>query len=72
MKTRISYRWNDIEEIETITTEDGYNFGDYLRDNNLHWERDTDDDEIGTTYYILDEFGDRTDEEYIITNIVNE
>ncbi len=63
MNTRINYRWNDEEELDSIVTDGIYDFEDWLNDSlyamhggNYAYEQD------GDTYYILDGCNERTGE----------
>lgn len=67
MNTRINYRWNDNEEINSIVTDGVYDFEDWLSDSlytmygsNYTFEQD------GDTYYILDGCNERTGEYYTV------
>ena len=58
MNTRINYRWNDNEELDSIVTDGIYDFSDWLSDNGVKFE------EENGLYYVLDEYDDRTGETY--------
>lgn len=70
---KYTYRWTKHEDFNVpdnnyeatsdyIICEPLYDFGDYLNDNNVPYEKD------GDTYYVLDENGERTGEAYWITS----
>jgi len=63
MNTKIFYRWNAFEELNSIITDGVYDFGDWLSDNGVKYENEC------HIYYVLDEFGDRTGETYSVIRI---
>lgn len=58
MNTRINYRWNDHEELDSIVTDGIYDFSDWLSDNGVRFE------EENGLYYVLNEYDERTGETY--------
>ena len=68
---KYTYRWTKREDYsipdnnytptaDSIVCEPSYNFGHYLADNGVCYEKEED------TYYVLDEDGERTGEAYWI------
>lgn len=62
MNTRINYKWNENEEINSIVTDGVYDLGDWLSDNGVSYEYEKSTD----TYYVLDECKERTGETYTV------
>ena len=63
--TKITYRWNDNEETDYTITDGVYDFSDWLYDNGVYYEFD----EEWNIYYVLDDNGERTGEQYSIISI---
>lgn len=62
--TKINFKWNDCEDLDSIITDGIYDLGDWLSDNGVKHEYDNNTE----TYYVLDEFGKRTGETYFVIN----
>lgn len=79
VNTKITFRWTACEDkskpdnnfsIETdyIVTDGIYDMEDYIRDQVIKWDgRDVECE--GSTYYILDDEGERTGEAYWVTKV---
>ena len=73
MNKKYTYRWtanedgskpnyNYDEETDYIITDGIYDFSDWLTDNEVRFEQEE------NTYYVVDEFGEKTGEAYWVIN----
>lgn len=59
MNNKITYRWNN-SETDYIITDGIYDFADWLRDNDVGYEKD------GDTFHVVGSNGERTGDVYTI------